>query len=886
MRITLTNFTGGEIAPTLSARCDLARYGNSLQCMENFVPNLHGAAERRPGLALAAQLDGPAVLLPFSFNAESHQNFVLVLEEKRLRVASPLRGLLPGVALQTPYSVSEAYEISSAQVGDVVYLAHRKHPLHKLVRKGGPPNYTWELAPVALNISLPAPGKPTAAFTGGGDGFILRYKVVAVNADGKESLPSEAGEVNGKHPSDWVVGNRATVSWNAVEGAAEYNVYREEAGYFGFVGVASTKDASGGVVSGLQVGGTLVPPVYFRGEIARKIVKERFKGEHSSSSQETVVSDTTGKLDVSANASQMGFHFNGLLFVLVTKTTTTELYLRNEKDEKTLDSTQTSVEKFWAVVPTETPAGTYAAYKTGNLGNDNAAPNGTFELYSVRPAYTGAATLTFIDNNYQADVADTPCEDWDPFKDGNNPGVVAFHQQRMVLAATPATPQAFYMSRAGDFENFRKSRPLKEDDPVEYLVASGSIDAITWAASFGDLLLGTSGSEYKATGGDSGPISPTSISITAQSYWGSANLPPIIIGNSILHVQRHGARVRDLFYSLEKDGYAGNDLSIMAPHLFDGHVLRQWAYQQTPGSTIWVVRGDGVLLALTYMKEHDIWGWSRHVTQGKFLSAATISGDDGDVLMVVVRREINGQPRYFLERMAPRWSEADGVEEAFYVDCGVTWRAEEAGAEGRSTLGPAGAAVAADSGGGASAELASGDMGCAAEAGKDCGVTWRGGEGEEKEMIDGFALLEGCTLAVLADGSPVDGCVVREGRIRLPFAARVVHAGLPFTSTLSPLPVELQGEGGSTLGRKRAYGKCALRLHASVGGKYGADRDTLYDFPFVPARWGEACELFSGDVEFIPGGGQDTRSTLWLVQDRPLPMQVAAVMAELNLGQE
>ena len=53
----------------------------------------------------------------------------------------------------------------------------------------------------------------------------------------------------------------------------------------------------------------------------------------------------------------------------------------------------------------------------------------------------------------------------------------------------------------------------------EYLIASGSSDAIAWAASFGDLLLGTSGSEYKASGNGSA-ITPGNITITAQSYWG------------------------------------------------------------------------------------------------------------------------------------------------------------------------------------------------------------------------------------------------------------------------------------------------------------------------------------------------------------------------------
>ncbi len=69
-----------------------------------------------------------------------------------------------------------------------------------------------------------------------------------------------------------------------------------------------------------------------------------------------------------------------------------------------------------------------------------------------------------------------------------------------------------------------------------WIVTSGmlfEIDAIARAASFGDLLPGTPGCEYKASG----------------------NGAPII-GNAILHVQRHGAHVRDLFHSPERDGYA------------------------------------------------------------------------------------------------------------------------------------------------------------------------------------------------------------------------------------------------------------------------------------------------------------------------------------------
>ena len=50
-RVAFRNFTGGEVTPTLSARYDLQKFGSFLQCCENFIPNLHGDIERRPGIS-------------------------------------------------------------------------------------------------------------------------------------------------------------------------------------------------------------------------------------------------------------------------------------------------------------------------------------------------------------------------------------------------------------------------------------------------------------------------------------------------------------------------------------------------------------------------------------------------------------------------------------------------------------------------------------------------------------------------------------------------------------------------------------------------------------------------------------------------------------------
>ena len=101
MRTALQNFTGGEIAPTLSARYDLARYRNCLSCMENMLPGLHGDAARRPGTRFVADLGGYSVLIPFSFSALASQNFVLVLGDHSLRIASE-RGLEDIASITTP----------------------------------------------------------------------------------------------------------------------------------------------------------------------------------------------------------------------------------------------------------------------------------------------------------------------------------------------------------------------------------------------------------------------------------------------------------------------------------------------------------------------------------------------------------------------------------------------------------------------------------------------------------------------------------------------------------------------------------------------------------------------------------------------------------------
>lgn len=85
----------------------------------------------------------------------------------------------------------------------------------------------------------------------------------------------------------------------------------------------------------------------------------------------------------------------------------------------------------------------------------------------------------------------------------------------------------------------------------------------------------------------------------------------MVIGNVIFYVQHFSSKVCSLAYSDTIYGYDGIDVSVMSAHLFDGHTIVDWAYQQEPWSILWGVRDDGVILAFTFLKEHQVQAWSK-----------------------------------------------------------------------------------------------------------------------------------------------------------------------------------------------------------------------------------------------------------------------------------
>ena len=216
-------------------------------------------------------------------------------------------------------------------------------------------------------------------------------------------------------------------------------------------------------------------------------------------------------------------------------------------------------------------------------------------------AWIGSAdSTTFIDDNIEGDDSTGPKNNRDPFNGaGKYPGAVGIYQQRLVFGRSNNEPQTVWCSETGSFDSMAVAQPLRKDSAITATVDSKQMNEIRHFIPLRDMLMLTSGAEFKmSAGSQASAISPMDISFDIQSYWGVSDVPPIVSGTSIVMAQNSGRVVRDLHYTLTEDGYAGDVVSILAEHLLNSPIA-DWAYQQSPFSTIWICLESGKLLTFT-----------------------------------------------------------------------------------------------------------------------------------------------------------------------------------------------------------------------------------------------------------------------------------------------
>ena len=277
----------------------------------------------------------------------------------------------------------------------------------------------------------------------------------------------------------------------------------------------------------------------------------------------------------------------------------------------------------------------------------------------------------FIDFNITPDTEDTPPTAEDPFVgSGNYPSVVFLHQQRLGFAASTNKPLTIWMSQAGNYESMAKSIPPEDDDAIEVTLAANQANRIVWCQSDRNVLaVGTSGGEWILRATEDSALTPSDLSFQPQTSHGSQinSMPVVRAGSKLLYMQRGGKVVREFGYSFDSDKYESGDLTLLARHLTEWTSIKYWAWQAEPYGILWCVLNNGKLIALTYMREHDVVAWHRHETAGNVIDVACIPGGDG-MTQVWFLVERNG--KRYVERLAPffRGSRSGNPSDAVHVD--------------------------------------------------------------------------------------------------------------------------------------------------------------------------------------------------------------------------
>ena len=446
-------------------------------------------------------------------------------------------------------------------------------------------------------------------------------------------------------------------------------------------------------------------------------------------------------------------------------------------------------------------------------------------------------TASFKDDNIAPDTGATPPLDIDLFDSTSNyPRAVGYFDQRRVFASTITQPQNTWMTQAGTESNFNYSIPYQDKDSVQFKLASRGGDAIRHIVDMDDMILTTAAGIWRISGDASGVITPASVSARRQVAIGAGAARPVLAGN-MLYAAAAGGHIREFGYSQDKNGYTSGDISVRAPHLFDGEEILKMQYALTPWPLVWAVSTSGALLGLTYVPEQGIGAWHQHTTQGEFEDIANIVENGDAVSYLIVNRTINGTTKRYIETMTPLRSRAYADPTAqYFVDCGVTYD------------------------------------------------TVIDGDGAPVTEVSGLDWLEGETVAILADGAECPQQEVVSGTVTLPAEASVIHIGLPFTADAQTLPLALE-VAGYAQGMQKNLNQVFLRVSRSSGVMAGPDFDSLVMYKQRTTEpMGSAPDLKTGiaDIVLTPDWTDD--GALCIRQSSPLNMTVLSFALDVALS--
>jgi hypothetical protein len=505
---------------------------------------------------------------------------------------------------------------------------------------------------------------------------------------------------------------------------------------------------------------------------------------------------------------------------------------------------------------------------------------------------------------------------------GAYPSSVGYFKQRQLFADSTSEPEKVWGSQIGSYKSFAKSTPVLASDTLSFQIAGEKVNAVRHLVDIGQLLILTAQGEYIAKGDVNEVVRPDAINPTQLSSNGSARLRPLKLSTSLIYLQARASIVRDL-RAITTQSYDGTDLTVFSSHLFRSYTIVDWDFALNPDSVCWVVRSDGTLLGLTYFREHEVYAWHRHDTDGSFENVCVVPEGSEDAVYLVVKRTVNGATKRYIERFSTRTFAA--IRDAHFVDSGLVFDGRNPGATTMTISGGVNwddqetltltASVATFAAGdvGNSIFLTAADgtelefkldgftsnvimtghvtKSVAADLRAVATVNWA----KALKTVTGLAHLEAKKVSVFADGfvvaSPnnVKGAAVVAtvvaGQIVLDRPYKVIRVGLPYIADLETLDVDSAG-GNTVKDRKMLLQRVILFLERSRGIWAGRPNtptaaDPLKGLQEFKARtsenYADPVSLITDDIEINTQSEWNTNGRMLIRQVDPLPLSLLSI---------
>lgn len=849
-----STFTGGETSPALNGRTDLAKYFSSLARSRNGFITRHGAWMNRSGTRFVCEVKDSTKrvrLVPFKF--ASGQNYMLEFGHQYIRWIKEGGQLLATGApawsnattyakdahvtsagltyrslqdanlnhdpaagapwwtqgtiyeITSPYAEADLPRLKFAQIGDIITITHSSYAPRELRRYG---NIDWRLE--TINFTSPAHG-----IAGGGvPPWTSSLQYVHVD---KAYISYDIDKVITGVRKDYRYALTLRLRNDTTRKICESLPF-----YFGKTNKEPLSAAIGAAVVDVTVALWSVATAYAVTDMVRGSDNALYYCVNANTGFDPIVEANSSKwrgvtpgLTLGAFLAQSPL---GAFFSLA--------------EHKPLIA--------WPSAPA--PSGYtligYVLYR----GNEN--------VFGMIADVDPTVSQFVDDGTHEVDYTISPPSEENPFTT-DWPAVTTFFEQRRIMANTPLRPADLLGSKVGDYYNFGWKPLIVEDDAITGLtLAAQSFEEIRWAVPLRSLLLGTNEGVWalSGAGGSNDALTAMSAKARKQVQRPSAWLDPIAIDTAVLTLQEYGNFVREVIFDYSTDSYQNMDLSVMAEHLFSQKTITAWAYAQSPYGIVWAVRSDGLLLGLTYSREHEVAAWHWHDTQGTFEDVGVVAETPviGNLPMpehavyVVARRTIGGVQKRYIERFVSRdlTRLSDGVVDVargVFLDSSLSY------------------------------------------------------EGVAATVFTGLDHLEGKSVTALAGGEVLGPYVVTGGQIDIsadmPDGATYATVGLSYTSQLETLDAALQGKDLKT--RLKRVLKIFFEVVDSRGLKLGAAYNALKEWRqrTVAAGYDPLAPSSGMDSTSVPSSfGRGGRAILQ--QDDPLPVTVLSITREVELGDD